>query len=144
MGFDVSRFVGANPINEDLICNICKGVLEDAVWSPNCEHAFCKGMTDLMTNIFQLKRPIVSKPVFNNGYFGAVSARTIANLSIWRILSLFPDSCEIFWINWRSNVISRPMVANKCFIWSLFANTFLSAITIRTNVSSVTWVVVLS
>lgn len=45
MGFDVNRFVGSNPINEDLICNICKGVLEDGVWSPNCEHAFCKGMS---------------------------------------------------------------------------------------------------
>ncbi len=44
MGFDVNRFPNSNDINEELICIICKGVLEDPVWAYHCEHAFCKGI----------------------------------------------------------------------------------------------------
>ena len=46
MGLEVNRFVNCEQINEDLICNICKGVLEEGVWAPTCEHAFCKGLFD--------------------------------------------------------------------------------------------------
>lgn len=39
MGYDIDRFVA--PINEGLLCCICRDVLEDPVQSP-CEHAYCK------------------------------------------------------------------------------------------------------
>ncbi|XP_049631710.1 E3 ubiquitin-protein ligase NRDP1-like [Suncus etruscus] len=39
MGYDVTRFQG--DVDEDLICPICSGVLEEPVQAPNCEHAFC-------------------------------------------------------------------------------------------------------
>jgi len=42
MGYDVNRFVKCNDINIDLICNICRGVLEEGVWVPDCEHSFCR------------------------------------------------------------------------------------------------------
>ena len=38
MGFDVERFV--NPVNEGLLCCICRDVLEDPLQAP-CEHAYC-------------------------------------------------------------------------------------------------------
>nr|XP_034341810.1 E3 ubiquitin-protein ligase NRDP1-like [Arvicanthis niloticus] len=41
MGYDVTRFQG--DIDEDLICPICSGVLEEPVQTPHCEHAFCNG-----------------------------------------------------------------------------------------------------
>ncbi|GAB1302926.1 E3 ubiquitin-protein ligase NRDP1 [Apodemus speciosus] len=40
MGYDVTRFQGH--IDEDLICPICNGVLEEPVQALHCEHAFCK------------------------------------------------------------------------------------------------------
>ncbi|KAL7299025.1 E3 ubiquitin-protein ligase NRDP1 [Trichogramma pretiosum] len=40
MGFDVARFQG--PVDEELVCPICSGVLQDPVQAPACEHAFCK------------------------------------------------------------------------------------------------------
>ncbi|XP_054565477.1 E3 ubiquitin-protein ligase NRDP1-like [Eptesicus fuscus] len=39
MGYDVTRFQG--DVDEDLICPICGGVLEEPVQAPHCEHAFC-------------------------------------------------------------------------------------------------------
>jgi len=39
MGFDLHRFAGA--VDEELLCPICKNVLEDPVQVP-CEHAFCR------------------------------------------------------------------------------------------------------
>ncbi|CAG2119319.1 unnamed protein product, partial [Medioppia subpectinata] len=42
MGFEINCFVSPSLVNEDLICNICGGVLEDGLWSPECEHSFCK------------------------------------------------------------------------------------------------------
>ncbi|XP_053436132.1 E3 ubiquitin-protein ligase NRDP1-like [Nycticebus coucang] len=39
MGYDVTRFQGE--VDEDLICPICNGVLEEPVQAPHCEHAFC-------------------------------------------------------------------------------------------------------
>lgn len=39
MGFEVQRFQG--DIDEELICSICSGVLEDPKQAPSCEHAFC-------------------------------------------------------------------------------------------------------
>ncbi|XP_065176956.1 E3 ubiquitin-protein ligase NRDP1-like [Sycon ciliatum] len=39
MGFDVARFAGE--VDEELICAICKGVLECPEQAPQCEHAFC-------------------------------------------------------------------------------------------------------
>jgi len=39
MGFEVQRFLG--DIDEELICSICSGVLEDPKQAPSCEHAFC-------------------------------------------------------------------------------------------------------
>ena len=38
MGWDVDRFPGE--VDSELICCICKGILEDPVESP-CRHAFC-------------------------------------------------------------------------------------------------------
>ncbi|KAL7668167.1 hypothetical protein ACOME3_008881 [Neoechinorhynchus agilis] len=40
MGYDVNRFEG--PIDEELICPICSGVLENPTQVPACEHAFCR------------------------------------------------------------------------------------------------------
>ncbi|KAK3086033.1 hypothetical protein FSP39_012415 [Pinctada imbricata] len=39
MGYDIERFVG--PVNEGLLCCICRDVLQDPLQAP-CEHAFCK------------------------------------------------------------------------------------------------------
>ncbi|XP_041374628.1 E3 ubiquitin-protein ligase NRDP1-like [Gigantopelta aegis] len=39
MGYEVIRFEG--PVDEELICTICSGVLEDPLQAPQCEHAFC-------------------------------------------------------------------------------------------------------
>ncbi|XP_057303317.1 E3 ubiquitin-protein ligase NRDP1-like [Hydractinia symbiolongicarpus] len=39
MGYDVNRFQG--DVDEELICSICSGVLEEPVQVPICEHAFC-------------------------------------------------------------------------------------------------------
>ena len=39
MGYDVTRFTG--DVDEELICAICKGVLEMPEQAPRCEHAFC-------------------------------------------------------------------------------------------------------
>lgn len=40
MGYDINRF--CEPVDEELICPICVGVLEDPLQAPTCEHAFCK------------------------------------------------------------------------------------------------------
>ena len=40
MGYDPERFTC--PVNQELICTICFGVLEDPLEVPDCEHAFCK------------------------------------------------------------------------------------------------------
>ncbi|XP_046681463.1 E3 ubiquitin-protein ligase NRDP1 [Homalodisca vitripennis] len=40
MGFDVHRFSGE--VDEELVCPICSGVLEDPLQAPLCEHAFCR------------------------------------------------------------------------------------------------------
>ncbi|CAL1283167.1 unnamed protein product [Larinioides sclopetarius] len=40
MGFDITRF--KEEVDEELICHICFGVLEDPLQTPICEHAFCK------------------------------------------------------------------------------------------------------
>ena len=40
MGYDVERFSPQN-VDEELICTICRGVLEDPLQFPSCEHAFC-------------------------------------------------------------------------------------------------------
>ena len=39
MGYDVGRFTSS--VDEELICTICGGVLEDPLQAPACEHAFC-------------------------------------------------------------------------------------------------------
>lgn len=39
MGFDLGRFEGE--VDEELICPICSGVLENPVQAADCEHAFC-------------------------------------------------------------------------------------------------------
>ena len=41
MGYDVARFMGE--VDEELLCPICSGVLEDPLQAPECEHAFCMG-----------------------------------------------------------------------------------------------------
>ncbi|PSN30920.1 E3 ubiquitin-protein ligase NRDP1 [Blattella germanica] len=41
MGFEVNRFQGE--VDEELVCPICSGVLEDPLQAPVCEHAFCRG-----------------------------------------------------------------------------------------------------
>ncbi|XP_044732704.1 E3 ubiquitin-protein ligase NRDP1 [Chrysoperla carnea] len=40
MGYEVNRFQG--DVDEELICPICSGVLEDPLQAPVCEHAFCR------------------------------------------------------------------------------------------------------
>lgn len=40
MGYDIARFQGE--VDEELLCPICSGVLEDPLQAPQCEHAFCK------------------------------------------------------------------------------------------------------
>ena len=40
MGHDLALFEDEE-IDEELVCPICKGVLEQAIYAPNCEHAFC-------------------------------------------------------------------------------------------------------
>ncbi|KAL5005635.1 hypothetical protein ScPMuIL_016793 [Solemya velum] len=39
MGYEVHRFQG--DVDEELICPICSGVLEEPLQAPLCEHAFC-------------------------------------------------------------------------------------------------------
>lgn len=39
MGYEVVRFQGE--VDEELICSICSGVLEEPLQAPICEHAFC-------------------------------------------------------------------------------------------------------
>lgn len=39
MGFETVRFTC--PVDEELICTICRSVLEDPLQVPTCEHAFC-------------------------------------------------------------------------------------------------------
>ncbi|XP_078043529.1 E3 ubiquitin-protein ligase NRDP1 elgi [Augochlora pura] len=39
MGFDMTRFLGE--VDQELICAVCSGVLEDPVQAPECEHTFC-------------------------------------------------------------------------------------------------------
>ncbi|XP_062401651.1 E3 ubiquitin-protein ligase NRDP1-like [Sardina pilchardus] len=39
MGYDTNRFQGH--VDEDLLCPICSGVLEEPVQATDCEHAFC-------------------------------------------------------------------------------------------------------
>ncbi|KAL0280362.1 UNVERIFIED_CONTAM: hypothetical protein PYX00_001674 [Menopon gallinae] len=41
MGYEIGRFKGE--VDEELICPICSGVLEDPLQAPVCEHAFCRG-----------------------------------------------------------------------------------------------------
>ncbi|XP_063240199.1 E3 ubiquitin-protein ligase NRDP1 isoform X2 [Bacillus rossius redtenbacheri] len=41
MGFELNRFQGE--VDEELVCSICSGVLEDPLQAPVCEHAFCRG-----------------------------------------------------------------------------------------------------
>lgn len=40
MGYDIARF--QNKVDEEFICPICLGVLEEPVMVPRCEHSFCK------------------------------------------------------------------------------------------------------
>ncbi|XP_056634497.1 E3 ubiquitin-protein ligase NRDP1 [Diorhabda carinulata] len=40
MGFELNRFQGE--VDEELVCPICSGVLEDPIQALVCEHAFCK------------------------------------------------------------------------------------------------------
>ncbi|XP_033342863.1 E3 ubiquitin-protein ligase NRDP1 [Megalopta genalis] len=40
MGFSVNRFQGE--VDQELICVICSGVLEDPIQIPECEHTFCR------------------------------------------------------------------------------------------------------
>ncbi|ELT99533.1 hypothetical protein CAPTEDRAFT_128127 [Capitella teleta] len=41
MGYEVARFSAT--VDEELVCPICSGVLEEPLQAPNCEHAFCGG-----------------------------------------------------------------------------------------------------
>ncbi|XP_074650058.1 E3 ubiquitin-protein ligase NRDP1-like [Tubulanus polymorphus] len=41
MGYELNRFQGE--VEEELLCPICSGVLEDPLQVPPCEHAFCAG-----------------------------------------------------------------------------------------------------
>lgn len=53
MGYELARFVTASAsgassaaapvsVDEELVCPICSGVLQEPVHTPQCEHAFCK------------------------------------------------------------------------------------------------------
>lgn len=39
MGFEINRFSGE--VDDELLCPICSGVLEEPLQAPACEHAFC-------------------------------------------------------------------------------------------------------
>uniref|UniRef100_K1Q2Z3 E3 ubiquitin-protein ligase NRDP1 n=1 Tax=Magallana gigas TaxID=29159 RepID=K1Q2Z3_MAGGI len=39
MGYELNRFQG--DVDEELVCPICSGVLEEPLQAPQCEHAFC-------------------------------------------------------------------------------------------------------
>ncbi|KAK9499520.1 hypothetical protein O3M35_002543 [Rhynocoris fuscipes] len=39
MGFEINRFTGE--VDDELLCPICSGVLEEPLQAPACEHAFC-------------------------------------------------------------------------------------------------------
>ena len=41
MGIDSELAV--NEVDEELICSICRGILEDPVEIKDCEHMFCDG-----------------------------------------------------------------------------------------------------
>lgn len=41
MGYEIVRFEG--DVDEELICPICSGVMEEPLQAPQCEHAFCAG-----------------------------------------------------------------------------------------------------
>ena len=56
MGYDLSRFIGCE-VDEELMCPICSGVLEDPVQAPICEHAFCRGCIQEWLN-HQLTCPV--------------------------------------------------------------------------------------
>lgn len=40
MGYELTRFQG--DVDEELICTICAGVLEEPLQAAGCEHAFCR------------------------------------------------------------------------------------------------------
>jgi len=40
MGYDLCLFEDED-VDEELICPICRGVLENVIYAPKCEHAFC-------------------------------------------------------------------------------------------------------
>lgn len=41
MGYDTARF--KDEVDDELLCPICTGVLEDPVQAEKCEHSFCRG-----------------------------------------------------------------------------------------------------
>lgn len=40
MGYELTRFQG--DVDEELVCPICAGVLEEPLQAAVCEHAFCR------------------------------------------------------------------------------------------------------
>ncbi|KAG8191602.1 hypothetical protein JTE90_018535 [Oedothorax gibbosus] len=63
MGYDITRFEGE--VDEDLICPICSGVLEEPLHAPQCEHAFCKScINEWLTR--QPSCPVDRQPITTN------------------------------------------------------------------------------
>ena len=60
MGFDVDRF--ETPVDDELLCAICKGVFEDPVMTP-CEHVFCSSCINEWFESHECTCPIDRKAI---------------------------------------------------------------------------------
>ncbi|RWS11613.1 E3 ubiquitin protein ligase NRDP1-like protein [Dinothrombium tinctorium] len=60
MGYDLMRFRGE--VDEELICAICSGVLQEPLQAPGCEHSFC-GFCIKQWLLRQLNCPVDRQPL---------------------------------------------------------------------------------
>uniref|UniRef100_A0A1A9WWT4 E3 ubiquitin-protein ligase NRDP1 n=1 Tax=Glossina brevipalpis TaxID=37001 RepID=A0A1A9WWT4_9MUSC len=84
MGYDLDRF--QSEVNEELICPICSGVLQEPVQAAMCEHAFCRDCI-----IEWLSRQL-SCPVDRN-YVNASSLRAVPKI-LRQLLSRLSITCN--------------------------------------------------
>lgn len=84
MGYDLTRFQG--DVDEELICPICSGVLEEPLQAVACEHAFCRAcITEWLSR--QPTCPVDRNPITNSNLRAV--PRILRNL-----LSRLNISCE--------------------------------------------------
>ena len=77
MGFDIQRF--PNCIDEELICSICGGVLQDPLQAPSCEHTFCQ--VKRFNHFLFLSHIYLSRFVSKNGFHDRLLVLSIVHLS---------------------------------------------------------------